>query len=69
MRYFTYVEPTSVDDPTPLFVTMSEEQILDSYWEYWSEKMLESGRITEDINPRNCIDDWRVIHWAVETTP
>ena len=43
---------------------LSEEQILDYYWKYWSEKMRDKGQREEVITKENCIDDWAVVHWA-----
>lgn len=46
--------------------TWSEDQILQSYWTYWFTKMIENAAVG-DLTRERCIDDWRVVHWAVET--
>lgn len=45
---------------------LSEQQILDYYWDYWSKKMYSIGKPEKVITKENCIDDWAVIHWAWE---
>lgn len=42
---------------------VSEQQILDFYWDHWFGKMLDLGKI-DQITPENCIDDWAVVFWA-----
>lgn len=44
-------------------ITLSEEEILNSYFELWSAKMKRIGK-EEHISKENCIDDWIVMHWA-----
>lgn len=46
--------------------TLSEQQILDYYWNWWSTGMHNVNKPEELITPENCIDDWVVIHWAWE---
>lgn len=46
--------------------TFSEEQILKSYYKYWFHKMVEANK-HDQISNENCIDDWRIVHWAEET--
>lgn len=46
--------------------TWSTTQILDSYFRYWCTKMIESGH-GDQVSEEQCIDDWCVVHWAVET--
>lgn len=45
--------------------TWTEEQILKSYYIYWSTKMIENG-LGNDISKERCIEDWCVVHWAWE---
>lgn len=45
--------------------TWSEDQIIDSYYKYWSGKMIENVPNC-DLCRENCIEDWCVVHWAVE---
>ena len=46
----------------------NEDQIIDSYFRYWSIKMIESGH-GEEVSRERCIEDWIVVHWAVECDP
>lgn len=47
--------------------TWSEEQILKSSWyKHWVLKMCEINK-HDQITDENAIDDWIVVHWAVET--
>jgi len=46
--------------------TFSEEQIIKSYFGYWSSRMTEAGK-SDLINHQDCISDWCVVHWAVES--
>ena len=45
--------------------TFTEEQILKSYYTYWSTKMIQVGK-GDDISKERCIEDWCVVHWAWE---
>ena len=46
--------------------TWNEDQILASYYTYWSTKMIQAGKC-DDISRERCIEDWCVVHWAIET--
>lgn len=47
--------------------TYSEEEILDFYWDWWSEQMIRKyGPGHPDITHEKCIDDWIVVNWAWE---
>ena len=65
MQYYKYCEPADPDnnDYTPVYVELSENEILDSYYEYWSTRMLKINKLPM-ITTKNCIEDWAVIHWA-----
>jgi hypothetical protein len=43
----------------------STKQILDSYFPYWTEQMIRVGR-GDQVNETDCLDDWIMVHWAVE---
>ena len=59
MKLYRYSDP-GCDD-----VELTEAEIIDRYFEYWSGKMHELGR--EDlITLENCVTDFCVIHWAEE---
>lgn len=62
MKYYTHYEFDGKDS-TEVFI--SEEGILGYYWDYWCDKMYNVGRgnlITEE----RCIEDYCIVHWAVE---
>ena len=66
MRYFSYNE---YDDNGGHVVTMSEEEIRKEYYPYWYGKMCNKfgkDHVDEKYSFENCLDDWRVVHWAWE---
>jgi hypothetical protein len=63
MRYFSFN-----DYETNSVKTMSESEILDHYWDYWSNKMSERG-LSSLITKENCINDFIVTNWAWEVFP
>jgi hypothetical protein len=61
MGYFAMLE-----EDTPTFYT--EEEILESYWPQWKEKMIKKyGEDSELITKNHCIEDWIVENWAWKT--
>lgn len=65
MKKYRYVEPDENDQVK--VVIMTEQDILNEYWEFWSRKMAEKfGPDHEDITEKNCLEDWLVVHWATE---
>jgi hypothetical protein len=46
----------------------TEQQILDEYWPFWSNKMKELGRYNL-MCPDRCIEDWITVNWAWELKP
>lgn len=70
MRYWAYIEPTSETDSTPILTTMSDQEIIEQYWEWWYDKMCKKyGKEHVDANfvKLDCIDDWVTTHWAWES--
>lgn len=68
MRYWTIAYPDR--DGTDVIETLSEDEILKEYWDYWYGRMCEKfGKEYVDANysKQDCIDDWTVVHWAVES--
>lgn len=45
--------------------TITDEEILDSYYPYWKEQMRKVDKENQ-ISPELCIEDFIVIHWAHE---
>lgn len=71
MKYYSYNEynPDSplADETGGYVVTMSEEEILNEYWDYWCKRMTEIGKDPEVMTFQDCIDDWVVGRWAWES--
>lgn len=67
MRYFSYNEPD--ENMENVVFTMSEEEIRDEYYPWWSERMKEKvGEevFLKDWSFNDCLDDWVAEHWAWE---
>ena len=55
------------ENDNPLIKEITEDEILEDYWSYWSDKMIKKfGYGHELITKENCIDDWIVVNWAWE---
>jgi len=68
MKYWIYCEPAGERTSEAAWTILSEKAILDTYWTYWSEKMIAlHGDI--ELSTDQCIQDWITVHWAVEATP
>lgn len=68
MRFWTIVYPG--DNNEPVYETLSDAEIIATYWNHWYSKMCEKfGKDHVDIHycEQDCIDDWTVVHWAVES--
>jgi hypothetical protein len=64
MKSYQTCYPNSEGDP--IYETLTEDQIIDYYWEYWSGQMRKVGRSEDMITRENCIEDFVIIHWAWE---
>lgn len=64
MKFYRYVEPGE-DGVTPVFTTMSVEEIIDTFYPYWCEQMRKVHK-ENLISPKSCLEDWIVVHWAWE---
>jgi len=77
MRYWTicYPDTNSLGEEYTKWETLSDREILDHYWEYWSfyvkrafyDKRLMTGEVDglDLITPEKCIKDWCIAHQAV----
>ena len=69
MKYYRYNKPkdSKNEDQTPVTVTLSEQEILDSYWDQWYTNMCIKFGKTE-YSTESCIRDWKTVHraWEVE---
>ena len=67
MKYYTYVEPTSATDSTPVYHTLSEDEIVEVHWDYFINKVVKMGYDKNNFCHLDCIDDWAITHWAWES--
>ena len=44
---------------------LTRSQVLAEYFAYWSEEMWKVGKEAQ-ISEDACIEDWVVVHWAME---
>lgn len=63
MKTYTYIEPGP--DLEPIHTTMTEAQIIRTYYPYWCQQMRKVNK-AHLINYKNCIEDWICVHWAWE---
>lgn len=63
-RLFRYNEPGGVGH-SDVEVTLTEQEILDTYFPFWSEQMKRVDK-EDAISYENCIEDFCVVHWAWE---
>ncbi len=66
MKFYTicYPDVNTLGNEYTHWETLSEKEILDSYWLYWFTSMVEARRPDFEITPERCIEDWCVVHWA-----
>lgn len=65
MKYYSY--NLQADDGSNVVDTLSEDDILKEYYEYWYSRMCKKfGKEHTDSNysKLDCIDDWVVVNWA-----
>ena len=68
MRYWTIAYPGDNDEP--ITETLSEDEIIAQYWNYWYGKMCEKygkEHVDKNYTRQDCIDDWCIVHWAWES--
>jgi hypothetical protein len=63
MKYYSIVFPGQYGQHVEEI--WSEKQILNSYFPYWTERMVAAGH-GDRVNETDCLEDWKVVHWAVE---
>lgn len=67
MKYYSFNE---FDGEKGWVETLSEKEILDSYWDYWYNAMCKKYSkevVDRDYSRQDCIDDWIIVHWAWES--
>jgi hypothetical protein len=62
MTTWQWVEP-GADGVTPVLQTITDQEILATYYGWWARQMLTVGRAPM-ITEQNCIEDFVTIHWA-----
>lgn len=68
-----YCEPAG-QSSEPVWLVYSETAIIAEYWKSWNKRRLQYNAahgLPEEHghDPQRCIDDWIVVHWALEATP
>lgn len=62
MRIFVYN-----DYPSDGVKKITEQEILDEYWDYWKGKMESKYGVSSNlITKENCVQDWVITNWAWE---
>ena len=65
MKYWTICYPG--DSQEVVYETLSEADIIQQYWPYWSSKMIDKygeEEFKKQWSEKECIEDWVTIHWA-----
>jgi hypothetical protein len=57
---------TEFDGDDSRDVILTEKEILDYYWKYWSDAQHQAGVDPIDITVEDCIEDFCIVHWAQE---
>lgn len=65
MKTYSFVEPLHGHSFTTLEVVMTEDDIIDHYYDHWSERLKDIGK-EDQINRENCIEDFIIGNWAIE---
>jgi hypothetical protein len=62
MRIFEIAYPTEDGDMVEI---LTDDDIRQQYYPYWCQKMIMNVP-NADLSLENCIEDWCIVHWAVE---
>lgn len=69
MKYYSYNEYDP--DPTKrVVVTLSEQEILNTYWDLWKEEGIKrwgKEHFEANYSEKDCIEDWVVVNFARES--
>lgn len=66
MRYYSFNE---FDSESGWISTISEEEIRQTYYPYWKEKMIEKfgeKEFEKNWSFEDCLEDWIMVAWAWE---
>lgn len=66
-KLWVFVEPLD-NSSDPLYVFMSESDIIKQYFPYWERRMREANKPDNLITHENCIQDWVVVNFAWQLT-
>jgi hypothetical protein len=69
MRSWSWVNPTSETDPTPVVSTITDAEFVREYWWWWVNRMLARPDLHHHISYANCIEDFKTVYWAEENKP
>lgn len=61
MKYYSICYPDEFGNHVE--ETLSEQDIIDFYWEYWYEAMVRAGK-RDLVSIDRCVEDWIVVNWA-----
>ena len=48
--------------------TVTEDDILETYWPYWRDQMFAAGK-SKEVSVEGCIQDFVAVHQATEVIP
>jgi phosphotransacetylase len=68
MRLWRYNDIGDEITFSPIIRCVDDDEILEMYWEYWSEGMKRRGYTEKEITKEACIDEWVVVNWAWEVS-
>jgi len=68
MRFWHYNDIEDAITFSPMPRCVDDDEILEMYWEYWSEGMKRRGYPEKEITKEACIDEWVVVNWAWEVS-
>jgi hypothetical protein len=69
MKYYSYNTWRTHPSEDAYVRTLSEEEIVKEYWNYWQERMIAKfgkEHFEANYSEKDCIDDWVVVNWAWE---
>ena len=64
-KKYKWIEPGETEEDEPVEMIWTETQILDHYYDWWSEQMTKRDK-AHMINRKECIADFCVVNWAQE---
>lgn len=67
MKHWTINYPD--ENGNDVVETLSEDEIIAQYYPYWEGRMIKKfgqEEFDKTWSKKDCIEDWIVVHWAVE---